>query len=126
MSYNVSGWGTAAPKAQIGVGYLINGGQDLGAQFAQAKPEGATQDGTQNGSFTSYNRDIYLEVATQKITYSFLAQNTSPQDLSFMLCAERSFTARSAVACRRDSWALVSQAHRGVRQRHGRAKQRAE
>jgi hypothetical protein len=86
MSYNVSGWGTAAPKAQIWVGYLINGGQDLGAQFAQAKPEGATQDGTQNGSFTSYNHDIYLEVATQKITYSFLAQNTSPQDLSFMLC----------------------------------------
>ena len=60
MAYNVSGWGTAAPNAKYWVGYLINGGQDFGAQFAQANPEGATIDGTQNGSFTSYDHDIYL------------------------------------------------------------------
>jgi hypothetical protein len=86
MAYNVSGWGTIAPNATIWVGYVFNGGQDFGAQFAQAKPEGATIDGTQNGSITSFNHDIFLEVSTQHITYSFLAQNTSPQDLSFMLC----------------------------------------
>jgi hypothetical protein len=86
MAYNVSGWGTAAPNAKIWVSYQINGGQDFGAQFAQAKPEGALADGTQNGSFTSYNHDIYLDVASQKITYSFWAQNSSDQYLSFMLC----------------------------------------
>ena len=86
MGYNVSGWGTIAPNATYWVGYVLNGGQDFGAQFAQGKPEGAVNDGTQNGSITSYNHDIYLEVATQKITYSFTAQNTSPQYLSFMLC----------------------------------------
>jgi hypothetical protein len=86
MAYNVSGWGTAAPNAKYWVSYVINGGQDFGAQFAQAKPEGAVQDGTQNGSFTSYNHDIYLDVASQHLTYSFWAQNTSPQYLSFMLC----------------------------------------
>jgi hypothetical protein len=86
MAYNVSGWGTASPNANYWVGYQINGGQDFGAQFAEAKPDGAVQDGTQNGSFTNYNHDIYLEVATQKISYSFYAQNTSSQYLSFMLC----------------------------------------
>jgi hypothetical protein len=65
MAYNVSGGGTIAPNATCWVGYQINGGKDLGAQFAQAKPEGASLDGTQNGSITSYNHDIYLEVATQ-------------------------------------------------------------
>jgi hypothetical protein len=82
---------TIAPNATYWVGYQINGGQDFGAQFAQAKPEGAALDGTQNGSITSYNHNIYLEVETQKITYSFTAQNitaqgASPQYLSFMLC----------------------------------------
>lgn len=87
MSYNASGWGTVAPN-QVGywVGYLINGGQDMGAQFAEAKPEGAVIDGTQNGSLTSYNHNIFLDVQTQGITYSFLVDNTSGQDLSFMLC----------------------------------------
>jgi hypothetical protein len=86
MSYNVSGWGTIAPNARIWVSYQLSGGQDFGAQFAQGKPEGATVDGTENGSITSYNHDIYLEVATQKITYSFWAHNSSAQPLSFMLC----------------------------------------
>jgi hypothetical protein len=87
MAYNVSGWGTAAPN-QTGywVGYVLNGGQDMGAQFAQAKPEGAVIDGTQNGSFTSYNHNIYLDVETRTIHYSFLIDNTSNQDLGFMLC----------------------------------------
>jgi hypothetical protein len=91
MGYNFSGWGTIGPNAQYWVSYQLNGGQDFGAQFAQAKPEGALEDGTENGSITSFNHNIYLDVATQKITYSFTAQNitaqgTSPQSLSFMLC----------------------------------------
>jgi hypothetical protein len=55
-------------------------------EFAEAKPEGALQDGTENGSFTSYNHNIYLDVHSQHLTYSFYAQNTSSQYLSFMLC----------------------------------------
>jgi hypothetical protein len=87
MAYNVSGWGTVSANQQgYWVGYLINGGADFGAQYAQAKPEGAAIDGTQNGSLTSYNHDIYLDVASQHLTYSFLVNNTSNQDLSFMLC----------------------------------------
>jgi hypothetical protein len=87
MAYNFSGWGTATPN-QVGywVGYQLNNGQDFGAQFAEAKPEGAVLDGTQNGSFTSYNHNIFLDVETQTISYSFLIDNTSDQDLSFMLC----------------------------------------
>lgn len=88
MSYNVSGWGTVAPN-QVGywVGYQWGTpGQDMGAQFAEAKPEGAVIDGTSNGSLTSYNHNIYLDVASQGITYSFSVDNTSDQDLSFMLC----------------------------------------
>lgn len=86
MAYNVSGFGTIGPNATISVGYIINGGQDFGAQFAQAKPEGAVIDGTQNGSITSFDHDLFLDVPTQHIVYSFLARNTSAQDLSFMLC----------------------------------------
>jgi hypothetical protein len=92
MAYNVSGWGTVAPN-QIGywVGYQFGPpgqgtGPDEGAQFAQAKPEGGVMDGTQNGSLTSYNHNIYLDVESQGIAYSFLVDNTSDQDLSFMLC----------------------------------------
>jgi hypothetical protein len=40
MAYNVSGWGTAEPNATVWVGYLLNGGQDFGAQFAEAKHSG--------------------------------------------------------------------------------------
>jgi hypothetical protein len=45
MAYNFSGWGTATPN-QVGywVGYQLNNGQDFGAQFAEAKPEGAVLD----------------------------------------------------------------------------------
>jgi hypothetical protein len=74
------GWGTAAPNAKYWVSYVLNG------EFAEAKPEGALQDGTENGSFTSYNHNIYLDVPSQHLTYSFYAQNTSSQYLSFMLC----------------------------------------
>ena len=82
MGYNVSGWGTDAHNQ---VGYRVDyrfwtPGQAMGAQFAQAKPEGAVVDGTQNWSLTS--------VASQGIGYSFLVDNTSGHDLSFMLCGD--------------------------------------
>lgn len=93
MAYNVSGWGTvAANQTGYWVGYTFNPptpgapGQDLGAQFAEAKPEGAVIDGTSNGSLTSYNHNIYLDVETQGVSYSFSVDNPSNEDLSFMLC----------------------------------------
>ena len=88
MGFNVSRWRTDAPN-QVGyrVGYQFwTPGQAMGAQFAQAKPEGAVVDGTQNWSLTSYNHNIFLDVETQGISYSFSVDNTSDQDLSFMLC----------------------------------------
>ena len=62
-------------------------GQAMGAQFAQAKPEGAVVDGAQNWSLTSYNHNIHLDAASQRIGYSFLVGSTFG-DLSLMLCGE--------------------------------------
>ena len=89
MGDNVSGWGTGAPN-QVGyrVGYQFwTPGQAMGTQFAQAKPEGAVVGGTQNWSLTSYNHNIDLNVASQRIGYSFLGSTSS--DLTVMLCGER-------------------------------------
>jgi hypothetical protein len=89
MGYNVSGWGTGAPN-QVGyrVGYQFwTPGQAMGAQFAQAKPKGTVVDRTQNWSLTSYNHNIHLDVASQRIGYSFLVGSTFG-DLSLMLCGE--------------------------------------
>jgi hypothetical protein len=89
MGYDVSGWRTDAPN-RVGyrVGYQFGPpGQARGAQFAQAKPEGAVVDGTQNWSLTSYNRNIHLDVGSQRIGYSFLVGSTFG-DLSLMLCGE--------------------------------------
>jgi hypothetical protein len=84
MGYNISGRRTDAPN-QVGywVGYQFwTPVQAMGAKFAQAKPEGAVVHGTQNWSVTSYNHNIYLDVASQRIGYSFLVGSTSGQDLS--------------------------------------------
>ena len=85
MGNNVSGRGTDASN-QVGyrVGYQF---WAMGAQFAQAKPEGAVVDGTQNWSLTRYNHNIHLDVASQRIDYSFLVGSTFG-DLRFMLCGE--------------------------------------
>ena len=88
MGDNVSGWGTDAP---IQVGYRVDyrfwtPAQAVGTQFAQAKPKGAVVDGTQNWSLSSYNHNIYLDVASQRIGYSFLVGSTSGRDLS--LCGD--------------------------------------
>jgi hypothetical protein len=88
MGDNVSGWGTGAPNQ---VGYRVGSqfwtaGQAMGAQFAQAKPKGTVVDRTQNWSLTSYNHNIYLDVASQRIGYSFFGSTSS--DLSVMLCGE--------------------------------------
>jgi hypothetical protein len=90
MGDNVSGWGTDAPnQVSYRVGYQFwTPGQAMGTQFAQAKPEGAVVDGIQNSSLTSYNHNIYLDVASKRIGYSFLVGSTSGQDLSVMLCGE--------------------------------------
>ena len=89
MGYNASRCGTDDPNQ---VGYRVSyqfwtPGQAMGAQFAQAKPEGAVVDGTQNWSLTSYNHNIHLDVASQRIGYSFLVGSTFG-DLSLMLCGE--------------------------------------
>lgn len=87
MGLNISGFGTAAPNATFWIGYHYFGETDHGAQFAQAKPEGAAMDGTEDGSFVCTGHEIHLEVNAQRIGYSFWAQNTSAQYLSFMLCS---------------------------------------
>jgi hypothetical protein len=89
MGYNVFGWRTDAPNQ---VGYSVTyqfwtPGQAMGAQFAQAKPVSVVVGGKQNWSLTSYNHNTYLEVASQRIGYSFLVGSTS-SDLRFMLCGE--------------------------------------
>jgi hypothetical protein len=89
MGYNASGCGTDDPNQ---VGYRVSyqfwtPGQAMGAQFAQAQPEVAVVDGTQNWSLTSYNHNIHLDVASQRIGYSFLVGSTFG-DLSLMLCGE--------------------------------------
>ena len=89
MGYNVFGWLTDAPNQ---VGYRVSyqfwtPGQAMGAQFAQAKPEGVVVGRTQNWSLTSYNHNTYLDVASQRTGYSFLVGSTSG-DLRFMLCGE--------------------------------------
>jgi hypothetical protein len=86
MAYNVSGWGTVLAGATIPVGYLINGGQDHGAQFAQGKPEGALIDGSSDGALVSFNHQINLIVETGVIAYIFQLQNMTGSDTSFMLC----------------------------------------
>jgi hypothetical protein len=90
MGYDVSGWRTdASNQVRYRVGYQFwTPGQAMGTQFAQAKPEGAVVGGTQNWSLTSYNHNIYLDVASQRIGYSFLVGSTSGHDLSVMLCGE--------------------------------------
>jgi hypothetical protein len=95
MSYNVSGWGTIAGQTLgqnnkvipsiVTVSYVLNGGQDFGAQFAQGKPEGARIDGSSDGKLVSFNHEIDLDVASGKITYKFQLQNLTFNDTSFML-----------------------------------------
>ena len=90
MGYNVSGRGTDAPNQ---VGYRVDyrfwtPGQAMGAQFAQAKPDGVVVGRTQNWSLTSYNHNTDLDVASQRTGYSFLVGSTSGHDLSVMLCGE--------------------------------------
>ena len=89
MGSSVSGRDSGAPNQ---VGYRVDYRfwtpvQAMGAQFVQAKPEGAVVDGTQNWSLTSYNHNIHLDVASQRIGYSFLVGSTFG-DLSLMLCGE--------------------------------------
>ena len=89
MGYDVSEWRTdASNQVRYRVGYQFwTPDQAMGAQFAQAKPEGAVVGGTQNWSLSSYNHNIYLYVASQRTGYSFLVGSTFG-DLSLMLCGE--------------------------------------
>jgi hypothetical protein len=85
MAYNISGWGTVGPYQTISVFYYWPG-QDLGAQFAEGKPEGATIDGSGNGALVSFNHQLALDVETQQITYWFELKNLTGEYQSFMLC----------------------------------------
>lgn len=85
MSYNVSGWGTVAANSTIPVAYIFGNGQDLGAQFAQGKPEGARIDGSSDGALVSFNHQINLNVSAGAIVYVFQLQNLTGSDTSFML-----------------------------------------
>jgi hypothetical protein len=85
-SFNVSGWGTVLANATIPVSFIFNNGQDMGAQVAQGKPEGAPLDGSSDGALVSFNSQINLTVATGAIFYTFQLQNLTGSDTSFMLC----------------------------------------
>lgn len=41
MAYNVDNWGVIENGATIGVGFLINGGQNRGSQWAEGEPQDA-------------------------------------------------------------------------------------
>lgn len=87
MAYNISGFGTVAAGATITVAYHFpNGTGDMGAQFAQGKPEGAVIDGSSDGALVSSNHEIRLTVADGTIHYRFQLQNLTGSDTSFMLC----------------------------------------
>jgi hypothetical protein len=85
MSFNVSGWGTVAAHQTMGVSYVYGSGEDHGAQYAMAKPEGATQDGSSNGDIVSFNPEIFLDVASGAISYAIQIQNKTGSDTSFAL-----------------------------------------
>ena len=96
MSYNISGWGTISGQTLdndgkvvpsiITAAYWFNGGhEDLGAQFAQGKPEGATIDGSSNRQLVSFNHEIDLDVATGQITINSSCRIFTFNDTSYML-----------------------------------------
>ncbi len=67
MAYNVH-WGFIAAGASFPVGYLINGGQDFGAQFAQGSPENP------GGDLVTGNHGKILD-GNRKVTYWFDLSN---------------------------------------------------
>jgi hypothetical protein len=81
MGFNVANFGTISANQQNHfVSYQIYNFQDNGAQFAEGKPEGAT------AILTGVDQAISVNVATQQTSYSFRLDNSSNQDVSFMLC----------------------------------------
>ena len=78
MSYNVQNWGSiSAHTGPIFVSYVMNGGQNEGAQFAQGNPQSS-------GAFlVSSNHEIRLNGG--KTTYLFQLTNTGSQPTSYTL-----------------------------------------
>lgn len=90
--YNVNGWASIEPWSGdpnnpmiIGVGYLLGGGENCGAQFAQGIPEVSLVDGSSDGDLVSYKHEIYVSVASGVVTYWFQLQNNTTQLTSFTL-----------------------------------------
>jgi hypothetical protein len=93
MAFNISGFATIsgspaspAPPTVFSVWFSFGDPGDEGAQFAQAKPEGALIDGSSDGALLSFNYEIDLTVATGQITYRLDVQNLTGSDTSFALC----------------------------------------
>lgn len=78
MAYNVPNWGFIAAGQTINVCYLFDGGQDLGAQFAEGKPENPG-----GGYLRSSNHQIFFNGS--QIVYCFQLTNLG-EDTTFMLC----------------------------------------
>jgi hypothetical protein len=76
MSYYVPNWGSIAGNATIWTGYTINGGQNYGAQFAEAIPQNDT-------SLMSYNHTV--ELYQGRYTYYFWIRNETGNPTSWTL-----------------------------------------
>jgi len=77
MAYNVH-WGTIAAGASFPVGYVLNGGQDFGAQYAQGSPENP------GGNLVSENHQKILGDDGHTVTYIFQLTNFGT-DTNYML-----------------------------------------
>jgi hypothetical protein len=77
--YNVPNWGYIAGGAAIRVGYLLNGGQDDGAQWAQANPEDS------NAGLLTSGHGMLLNPQTSKKVYYFDLKNEGPGGTRYAL-----------------------------------------
>lgn len=78
MAYNVD-WGTINAHSSVEVCYLINGGQDFGAQFAMGSAENPGAD------LVSDNHEKILSDDGRTVTYCFQLRNISDNNTRYML-----------------------------------------
>jgi hypothetical protein len=76
MSYNVANWGSIAGNATIWTAYTLGGGQNYGAQFAEAIPQNDT-------SLVSYGHTV--ELYQGRYTYYFWIRNETGNSTSWTL-----------------------------------------
>lgn len=78
MAYNVPGWGTLkANSGLIRIGFIFDGGQDRGAQFAQANP-------TYTGTIRT--TDHQISKINGVVLYSIQVENVGNFDTTYTLC----------------------------------------